>query len=328
MELSTPNMAWMSVPATKPRGLGQRRWVIGMVHSTVAVAAIVGVLLSQHRLVEKRNALGEPPELIYAPPGKFLQVVSLGYRRTLADLLWFRTIDYFGRHYRKDRVYPWLAEMCERVTDLDPAAVHVYRFGGVILPWEANDIDAGISLLEKGVRNLPHSWELRYILGFSYYFFRDDLESASRELRAALALPDAPGFLAGLLAVIDAAHRGPEAAIEFLQAALATTAVPEVRETIREQLRELEFARVWGELQGAIEQYRKAVGQWPASLHALVSSGLLTQIPADPFGGSFDIDPASGALRSTTGRTPKKLGSSKIREAILKGAPRNSEGSR
>ncbi|GBD26704.1 hypothetical protein HRbin30_02044 [bacterium HR30] len=327
MELSTPKPAWMEVPAAKLRFVVWRRWAAGVARVAVIVAAVWGVLLARERLALERSALGEPPELIYAPPGQFLQVISLGYRHALADVLWFRTINYFGRHYRKDRVYPWLAEMCERVTDLDPAAVHVYRFGGVILPWEANEIDAGISLLEKGVRNLPHSWELRYILGFSYYFFRDDLQSASRELRAALALPDAPGFLAGLLAVIDAAHRGPEAAMEFLRAALATTTVPEVRETIHEQLRELEFARAWGELQRAIEQYQQVFGQPPPSIHALVTSGVLTQIPTDPFGGRFEIDPASGALRSTTGRSPKKLGSSKIREAILKGT-KSGEGQR
>lgn len=319
MGLSTAKTTWLPVPAAGGRAVLCWRWAVSLVPVLVGVAAILGSLWSREQLARVKAALGEPAELIYAPPGKFLQLVSLGYRHALADILWFRTIDYFGRHYRKDRVYPWLAEMCERVTDLDPAALHVYRFGGVILPWEANDVDAGIALLEKGVRNMPHSWELRYVLGFSYYFFRDDLESASRELRAALALPDAPGFLAGLLAVIDAAHRGPEAAIEFLQAALATTSVPEVRETIHEQLRELEFARAWGELQRAIEQYQARFGQAPASVDALVDAAIIPRVPLDPFGGKFEVDPASGTLRSTSGRTPKKLGSSKIREAVLQG---------
>jgi len=282
-----------------------------------------GLTFAQRQLALERARLGEPPELVYAPPAKFLELVSLGYRHALADLLWFRTIDYFGRHYRKDRLYPWLAEMCERVTDLDPAAEHVYRFGGVILPWEANDIDAGIALLEKGVRNLPDSWTLRYMLGFSYYFFRDDLEGASRELRAALHLPDAPSFLAGLLAVIDSAHRGPNAALEFLQAALASSPVPEVRETIRQQIAELEFARTWGAVEAAIARYRELYGRTPSHVRELVRAGLLSAEPTDPFGGQFLIDANSGALRSSTGKTPKKLGSSKMREAILQGARHN-----
>ncbi|GIW46052.1 MAG: hypothetical protein KatS3mg077_3334 [Candidatus Binatia bacterium] len=319
MEVSTPKPAWMIMPRVSVATRIWRRWLARLAFLCLGAAAATTAWWAQARLASERAALPEPPELVYAPPGKFLEVVSLGYRHALADILWFRTIDYFGRHYRKDRVYPWLAEMCQRVTDLDPAAIHVYRFGGVILPWEANEVDAGIALLEKGVRNLPASWELRYMLGFSYYFFRDDLEAASRELRAALALPDAPGFLAGLLAVIDAAHHGPEAAIEFLQAALATTRVPEVRETIREQLKELEFARNWGTLERAIEAYRNSFGRPPDHIEKLVQTGILAHVPDDPFGGQFRIDPTTGAVRSTSGRTPKKLGSSKIREAILKG---------
>lgn len=318
MDVATTKQPWTTV--TRELGVvAVRRWVRGLAWILAVGALGSGLIVARDQLARERAQLGEPPELVYAPPAAFLEVVSLGYRHALANVLWFRTIDYFGRHYRKDRLYPWLAEMCDRVTDLDPAAEHVYRFGGVILPWEANDIDAGIALLEKGVRNLPQSWSLRYMLGFSYYFFRDDLEAASRELRTALTLPGAPGFLAGLLAVVDSAHRGPEAALQFLEAALQSAAVPEVRETIQQQIRELEFARAWGTLESALSQYRRAFGHPPPDLDALVHAGVLDRIPADPFGGQFTVDPDSGQLRSSSGRTPKKLGSSKMREAILKG---------
>ena len=130
-----------------------------------------GVLRSQFPAVDRE-------ELVYLPPARFLKLVSLGYQHALADVLWFRTTGYFGRHYRSDRIYPWLAYMCNVVTDLDPAAQHVYRFAGLILPWEADGVDDGIALLEKGSRNLPDAWELSYMLGFSYYFFKDDLATA------------------------------------------------------------------------------------------------------------------------------------------------------
>ena len=117
--------------------------------------------------------------------------MSLGWHNVLADVLWFRTISYFGEHYRSDRTYPWLAQMCDLVTDLDPRAEHVYRFAGVILPWEADQVEAGIRLLEKGVRQFPDSWLLHYYLGFNYYFFKNDFDARSRTCAAALALPGA-----------------------------------------------------------------------------------------------------------------------------------------
>jgi hypothetical protein len=44
-------------------------------------------------------------------------------------------------------------------------------------------------------------------------------------------------------------------------------------------------------------------------------------VPADPFGGEYVLDPQSGAARSTSGRTPSKLHTSKIRERALQGHP-------
>jgi hypothetical protein len=106
------------------------------------------------RLIPPPHAAhGQQP--IYLPKAEYLRPMSLGFANVMADVLWFRTISYFGGHYRSDRVYPWLAHMCDLVTDLDPRAEHVYRFAGVILPWEAGETDQGIRLLEKGIRHFP-----------------------------------------------------------------------------------------------------------------------------------------------------------------------------
>src|SRR5438132_1710614 len=120
----------------------------------MGITASVLVLVHADGALERRQAVTqqESTELVYVPPAKFLKVVALGYQHTLADLLWFRTISYFGHHYWGNRVYPWLGYMCDVVTDLDPRAEHVYRFGGLILPWEADRVDDGIALLQKGTR--------------------------------------------------------------------------------------------------------------------------------------------------------------------------------
>ncbi len=291
----------------------------------LALAALIGAqVVSQQRLRTERDRLGQAAERVYAPPAGFLQAVSLGYRHALANALWFRTIDYFGRHYRSDRTYPWLAEMCDRVTDLDPSAEHVYRFAGLILPWEANDVDAGIALLEKGTRNLPHSWQIHYLLGFSYYFFRDDLERASESLRTAIQCPDAPPFLGGLLAVIEAAHRGPEQALAFLQQAYASAQIPEMKDMLQQQMSELRFAAELAQLQHLVDRYRAEIGAAPADWRPFQQLGWLSGEPVDPFGDPYVIEPGTGKVASRSGRKPRKLGSSQMREAILRGsAPRS-----
>lgn len=260
----------------------------------------------------------ELAELVYLPPTRFLRAVSLGYEQALANVLWFRTISYFGRHYQSDRIYPWLASMCNVVTDLDPRAEHVYRFGGVILPWEADRIDDGIALLEKGVRNLPDSWQLQYMLGFSYYFFSDDLSAASQALRTASLLPGAPDFVSRLAASVDAAYRGPRSAVEFLAEVERHDANGEMRGIIHARIRELTMSSDIDSLEAAVRVFRERTGRAPADLGELVSTGVVAAIPAEPFGGQYMLDPASGHVVSTSGRQPWRLGSSQLRQAFLK----------
>jgi hypothetical protein len=268
------------------------------------------------------RARSDVAELVYLPPTRFLRAVSLGYEQVLANVLWFRTISYFGRHYQSDRVYPWLASMCNVVTDLDPRAEHVYRFGGVILPWEADRIDDGIALLEKGVHNIPDSWQLQYMLGFSYYFFSDDLSAASRALRTASLLPGAPDFVSRLAASVDAAYHGPRSAVDFLTEVERHDTNGDMREIIHARIWELTLSSDIDSLQAGVRAFRERIGRAPANLHELVTAGVVTAIPAEPFGGQYVLDPTSGHVVSTSGHQPWRLGSSRLRQTFLKARAR------
>ncbi len=296
--------------------LARRGAVVG------AVALFAGVVSwSSGMLDGETQGAEERVEFIYLPPTRFLRTVSLGYEHALANVLWFRTISYFGRHYRRDRVYPWLASMCDVVTDLDPRAEHVYRFGGVMIPWEADRVDDGIALLEKGTRNLPDSWQLHYILGFSYYFFRNDLGAASRELRTATHSPGASPLISHLAASVEAAHRGPGRAIDFLtEFAGRNGDNDEMHGVIRQRIRELLLARDIDALEEAVRTFQAHSGRQPRDLTELVSAGILATVPDEPFGGRYLLDPASGQVVSSLGQKPWRLGSSRIREAFLRRA--------
>jgi tetratricopeptide (TPR) repeat protein len=258
-------------------------------------------------------------EPVYLPKAQYLKLMALGYNNVLADVLWFRTIDYFGKHYRGDRTYPWLAHMCDLVTDLDPRAEHVYRFAATILPWEADQADAGIRLLEKGIRTFPDSWLLHYWLGFSYYFFKDDFESATKYLRIAAQLPDAHPGVARLAARLASQHYGPETTMRFLSEIRNNVYSDEMRQVISENMREAKLASHLEQLDKAIDAYRTRHGSPPSTLLALVDGGLISHVPADPFGGTYEIAADTGKARSSTGRKPSALHQSKLREKRLRG---------
>jgi hypothetical protein len=302
-----------------PSGLRSVLWPLAVAAVLVLCVGIVASTDAElGRAISTNRAAAE---LIYLPPTHFLRAVSLGYEHALADILWFRTINYFGDHYWSDRTYPWLAYMCDVVTDLDPRAVHVYEFGGVMLPWVADRADDGLMLLEKGVRKIPDSWRLRYLLGFNYYYFKDDLPAATRAFESAMHLPDTPEFVSRMAATIAAAHQGADNAIAFLLEMRRNTPNEEMRAALGERILELALTRDIDALDAAVAAFEARLGRKPADLGELVASGIVAAIPADPFGGQYVLDAENGTVRSTSGHEPRRLQRSKLRERFLKGSP-------
>ena len=268
-------------------------------------------------LRERANRASEHNGPIYLPRAELLRPFSLGYQNVLADILWFRAISYFGEHYRSDRTYTWLAHICDLVTNLDPKAEHVYRFAGLILPWEAGDVDKGIELLEKGTRALPQSWELAYYLGFTRFFFKDDKQNAARDLQRASSLPGAHPGIASLAATLTRETSGPEATLAFLSDLDKNVDSPRVREVIGRNMREAAAARAINEINLAAAKYREMTGREPKSVEDLHQAGYLPGIPQDPFGGRFILG-ADGA-KSSTGEEPGKMHVSRVRKRALEG---------
>jgi len=255
---------------------------------------------------------------IYLPRAELLKPFSLGYHNALADILWFRAISYFGEHYRGDRTYTWLAHICDLVTDLDPMAEHVYRFAGLILPWEAGEVDQGIKILEKGTTALPNSWELAYYLGFTRFFFKNDKEQAARDLQRASTLPGAHPGIAQLAATLTRETSGPQATMEFLADLEKNVDSANVRSVIARNMRESAAAAALEKIDAAVAAYRRSTGRTPTSVQELQVTGYLTSIPRDPFGGHFVIG-KEGKAASSTGKEPGRTHLSEVRRRALEG---------
>jgi hypothetical protein len=285
---------------------------VRVLRGAAGVAAVGALALvvtgTSTRLQSFAPASSGDAEVVYLPDARLLRPLVLGYDNVLANILWFRTISYFGGHYEADRKYPWLARMCDLVTDLDPRAEHVYRFAGLILPWEANDVDEGIRLLEKGVHNLPESWLLHYYLGMTHYFFRNDADTAAEYLATAARLPGAPPLVQRVAALMSGRRANPGTSIQFLRELLKNADSDQMREVLTRSLEDAEFRAITAALQPAVDAYRKQVGSLPPNLAALAERGIVRgELPKDPFGGKWEVDQSTGQLRSSTGRVPREL---------------------
>ncbi len=316
ISLANPSSTTPPLPAILPLAK-----LASLLRAAVVATALCGlglvVAITGADLDDAAEAAKQSNGPVYLPRAEYLRPMSLGWQNVLADVLWFDTISYFGEHFRSDRTYPWLAQMCDLITDLDPRAEHVYRFAGFILPWEADQADAGVRLLEKGARQFPDSWLLQYYIGFHYYFFKNDYARAVTHLRRAMQLPGAHPSVAGLVAVLSAEHYGPDTTLAFLAELERSVDSADVRELVRQNMRDMQLSAALNGMTAATRAFYDRFGFYPLTADDMVTAGVVDSAPADPYGGEYIIDLLSGEVRSSTGHQPTRLHQSPMRQQRL-----------
>ncbi len=209
----------------------------------VTITATSLVALSAMPSTQSVAGKSQTDEVLYLPNGDALTFISFGYRNALARILWFNTINYFGKHYTSDKNYRWLFHMCNLVTTLDPHATHVYEFGAVMLAWEVNAPEASIKLLTKAIENFPDNWKYYYLRGFTNMFFLEKHAEAQADFAQGALLPGAHSIMGRLAARVASKSQNREDAIRLLRDLLENTKDPQAHAVIQERLRALEEGR-------------------------------------------------------------------------------------
>jgi len=127
-----------------------------------------------------------PHELYRLPPKELLKAMSLGYSELGADLLWVRTISYFGDHLTADRKLPHLKRYLHAILSFDEHFKAIYRYGSAMLmsqgPQKENEVVwTAIDLLERAHRFFPDDYMFPLHLG-AYYM--SELRNPNKAIRA------------------------------------------------------------------------------------------------------------------------------------------------
>jgi hypothetical protein len=185
----------------------------------IAICVVLSHISSEKLMMLRTSIRDEDQtfELRYLPSGANLKALSLGYTNVLGNVLWFNAINYFGKHYHGDRNLKWLYHMCDMVAELDPRAHHVYEFCGAMLAWENNTPEQAVQILTTGVRNIPESWYLLYLRGFTQLYFLNNKQGAKDDFIAATKIEGSPIFVARLAASTLNDLEDPMIAVGFLE---------------------------------------------------------------------------------------------------------------
>ena len=249
---------------------------------------------------------------IFVPSSKFLKPAVLGYDSMAAAFYWLKTIQYIGDSTQSKRKYPQIYPLLNLVTDLDPKFEYAYEVGGVILSVYAKRIEESIALLKKGDKEGLGYWEIPFFIGFNYFYYLGDYDSAARYISKAAQMPRHPAYLPKLAARLYAQAGSPELALDFLQRVYENTQDENVKRALEERMKDVLVERDVTFLNKALKIYRERYGKYPVDINLLVSKGIIKELPKEPFGGHYYIDSRTHEVKSSVKKERLKVHKQKL----------------
>lgn len=276
----------------------------------LCLASALSAHVSKQRLrvatTPQFERIEEPP--LYLPSAKYVKFATLGYDNFVSHIIWFNTQSYFGKHYKSDKDYRWLQDMCNVVTDLNPNTHHTFEFCAMMLAWSAQDPSASNSILSKAISIHPQKWLYWYLRGFNSFYFLGNKQEAKEDLIAASKLPNAPvQMLSSIAARLMVSEQDTTSAITFLKSIIQNTQDETVKSALAERLKQAYLTNHIQFLTSMVNRFETMHGRKPTDIEELISSGLITQLPQEPFGGHYILDKNTGHIKSSSGKSELKF---------------------
>ena len=262
------------------------------------VAAVVVVQVLRDRAYAPSTV---SDRLLYVRSGDALKRLVLSFDALAADVYWIRAIQHFGGE-RLSAVtpnYDLLYPLLDITTTLDPYFSVAYRFGSIFLseayPGGAGRPDLSIKLLEKGIKE-DGRWQFFHDIAFVHYWHTGNYALAAEWFQRAADRPGAPYWLRPLAAA-TLAQGGQRAASRQLWQQLRETSDNEfIRTSAERRLVQLDVLDFIDRAQPIIQKYAEANPQGSLTWERLLADRIVRQIPVDPTGAPFDLNPWWGTL--------------------------------
>ena len=271
-----------------PSALG-RASVAALALAAVALLYTVSWLVGED-LRRVRAAVPPSEERLFVPNPRTARFVSAGYNELAADVVWARTLVYYGDGMMKGFTMKDVEPMIELVNKLDPWFRRPYLWGAYATTFRQKEATqeefrASIAILERGLKMFPEDWEMAWMLGLRYFAdLRSDDPVEQRQykeigasyIERAMRLPDAPEDLPSLAASLRSKLGQHERALRELREMILTMAAGKARDKLIERYEQMSTESQAREIKQASEDFDK---QWksqmpfvPAALYVLVGA--------------------------------------------------------
>lgn len=259
----------------------------------LVVALALGVIGSLIRLpaAERYHAASGYEDRYYLPAPAWLEVFSLGHREAAADLVWLRTLVYYGDELVHQGQERHVFDYAEATLALDPDDRLVYHWIGTLAIYRAQavtaeDVERAAAIMERGCARFPDdgqlAWRTGAVLAFELPHLYADRPAEAQHAREralpylvrATQLGAAPPYATLLNASLLLRVGRAEEAATHLEEMYSTIEDPEMRAEITERI---ETLRSQAFTEAFVEENRRFEDDWgrqmpyaPAPLYDLV----------------------------------------------------------
>ena len=222
-------------------------------------------------------------------PPIVIKLMALEFRNIVADFLFVRVSQFYGGKVETKAAataedWQWLYRNLDAITELDPYFQDPYYLGNGLLTWDAGMFGEANTLLRKATDARTWDWWFPFLMGFNKFYFMGDNKGGADALLEASKRPGAWKILPKLAARLYYNDARTENAIAFL----ITFWENETDEAVKKEYEiRIEALKNILTLEKAIKKYSETFGKLPASEKELISTGILDDIPKDPYGGKF-----------------------------------------
>ncbi len=207
--------------------------------AAIAIGIVAMAVLATSRVQAYRDRSYLHTNL-YLPSGKFIEQSSLGYRELAADWIWFQSVQYFGGWAKGQHDLAYFAGLIDIVTDLDPHFEFPYVFGAVVLAQDMNDLERGVEVLKKGMRQNPDNWQYPFEIGFLYYVTTQDAERSARYFELASRMPGGRDVAGRFAAFVHSKAGHSEVSIRMWEEIARESDQPYMRELAKRYIEKLQ----------------------------------------------------------------------------------------
>jgi hypothetical protein len=234
----------------------------------------------------------------------FVRAIDMGFHAPVASFSWIGTMpEILDAFFNGKNEY--FSDL-DSVTGIDPKLSYPYAFSVLTVPiltTYQNAIQEANAIGVRGIANADPDWRIPFYMATNYYLELHDKEDALRYFDIAARTPGIP-VVSQRFAINFSIGFGSRDQTKALWTAIRDTTnddfTKQRAQAYIDRLDDLDY------LESAAKEYKTLYGVYPKTPDDLVAKNIIPQVPQDPFGFSFLMNP-DGTATVDVNHPPAKI---------------------